>query len=146
MSSINSALLTASETSGCTANFHVLSESIMEPPTRIRTCDLLFTRQLLYQLSYGCMNNKWQADKDLNPDEQIWNLSCYRYITSLLERIEGIEPSFSDWKSETLPLSYTRIGRRGRTQTCSLLIRSQLHYSIMLHALDILPMPEGRGF
>ena len=28
-----------------------------------------------------------------------------------MERVKGIEPSYSAWKAAALPLSYTRIGR-----------------------------------
>jgi hypothetical protein len=30
----------------------------------------------------------------------------------LLERVEGIEPSYSAWKAAALPLSYTRVPRQ----------------------------------
>ena len=31
--------------------------------------------------------------------------------TGILERLEGIEPSYSAWKAAALPLSYTRLRR-----------------------------------
>ena len=34
---------------------HLCSVLIPSAPSRIRTCDLLLKRQLLYQLSYGCI-------------------------------------------------------------------------------------------
>ena len=35
-------------------------------------------------------------------------LLSYWRICNFLERVKGIEPSFSAWKADTLPLSYTR--------------------------------------
>ena len=32
----------------------------------------------------------------------------------ILERVKGIEPSYSAWKAVALPLSYTRIGTKAR--------------------------------
>ena len=34
-----------------------------------------------------------------------------RVPKKFLERVKGIEPSYSAWKAATLPLSYTRIER-----------------------------------
>jgi hypothetical protein len=30
------------------------------------------------------------------------------YVLKMLERVKGIEPSYSAWKAAALPLSYTR--------------------------------------
>ena len=43
---------------------------------------------------------------------------CNKYLKAL-ERVKGIEPSYSAWKAAALPLSYTRVGadqlsRQGR--------------------------------
>lgn len=42
---------------------------------------------------------------------------CFQIRSFKLERVEGIEPSYSEWKSDALPLSYTRsllpLGLRG---------------------------------
>ena len=35
--------------------------------------------------------------------------TCANWLI-LLERVEGIEPSYSAWKAAALPLSYTRAG------------------------------------
>jgi hypothetical protein len=36
------------------------------------------------------------------------NRACQKYLKTL-ERVKGIEPSYSAWKAAALPLSYTRI-------------------------------------
>ena len=33
----------------------------------------------------------------------------YRYAVFYLERVKGIEPSFSAWEADVLPLNYTRL-------------------------------------
>jgi hypothetical protein len=51
-------------------------------------------------------------------DEVFPNFSQFRKLPStnssnlliLLERVKGIEPSYSAWKAAALPLSYTRSG------------------------------------
>jgi hypothetical protein len=36
------------------------------------------------------------------------NRNCNKYLKTL-ERVKGIEPSYSAWKAAALPLSYTRV-------------------------------------
>ena len=39
------------------------------------------------------------------------NLKSYFEAAGILERVKGIEPSYSAWKAAALPLSYTRAGQ-----------------------------------
>jgi hypothetical protein len=38
----------------------------------------------------------------------MWNYIAHKLLKAL-ERVKGIEPSYSAWKAAALPLSYTRI-------------------------------------
>src|SRR5947209_9687086 len=60
---------------------------------RIRTHGLRFWRPPLYQLSYTPKNST----------KALGGIEAKR-----LERVKGIEPSYSAWKAAALPLSYTR--------------------------------------
>ena len=56
----------------------------------------------------------------------------------LMERVMGIEPTWSAWKAGALPLSYTRIMQSGageRNWTPNLLITSQLLYQLSYTSL-----------
>jgi hypothetical protein len=47
----------------------------------------------------------------------MYQLACWNAANALkrLERVKGIEPSYSAWKAAALPLSYTRETRRFAT-------------------------------
>ena len=55
-----------------------------------RTSDLLLTKEVLYRLSYTGVNGNF----------------CR--VTTRLEREAGIEPAYSAWKADVLPLNYSR--------------------------------------
>ena len=45
----------------------------------------------------------WQALKDSNSHDWVWSSACYHYIkNSVLEQVEGVEPSSSVWRTEAL--------------------------------------------
>ena len=60
-----------------------------------------------------------------------------KHFIVLLERVPGIEPGYSAWKADILPLNYTRIikfnGRGDRDRTCDLMVpnhaRSHLRHT-----------------
>jgi hypothetical protein len=52
--------------------------------------------------------------KSLNVSDQALT---YEKLEEKLERVKGIEPSYSAWKAAALPLSYTRILRRLLTRS-----------------------------
>src|SRR6266542_6053673 len=67
--------------------------------SRARTYGLRFWRPPLYQLSYTPIARSDIAE----------GLAMQAPPTARrLERVEGIEPSYSAWKAAALPLSYTR--------------------------------------
>jgi hypothetical protein len=51
-------------------------------------------------------DNETQAAKQAR--RAVGHLRFTREITTKLERVKGIEPSYSAWKAAALPLSYTR--------------------------------------
>ncbi len=44
----------------------------------------------------------------IRPRKSCKPLSCRGFLGGVLERVKGIEPSYSAWKAAALPLSYTR--------------------------------------
>ena len=57
-------------------------------------------------------------------------------ITSLLERVKGIEPSLRAWEARVLPLNYTRIGR----------IRAGHRHKVCLMLFQELPEIPGHSW
>ena len=41
-----------------------------------------------------------------------WRFKPYAFRLSRLERVAGIEPAYSAWKADVLPLNYTRPNRK----------------------------------
>ncbi len=65
---------------------------------QIRTADLTLTKGVLYQLSYmGLALRNYHNSPGEGLD---------------MERVMGIEPTYSAWKAEVLPLNYTRAAKR----------------------------------
>ncbi len=54
--------------------------------------------------------NIWWVSQRLTADPYFWSHFRSARPGGLLERVEGIEPSYSAWKAAALPLSYTRVG------------------------------------
>src|SRR5690625_2160842 len=83
-------------------------------PGRIRTCDLQLRRLLLYPAELLRLNKYY------------------------IERVKGVEPSTSAWKTGVLPLNYTRViqlksvtffdGREDRIGTCDPMVPNQVCY------------------
>ena len=80
------------------------SFSITGAEARSRTADLLFTKQLLYQLSY--FGKSWSTVRDSNSSSQVEGLiacaSCSRCVIFVEER-EGFEPSGEYFIPATFP-------------------------------------------
>ena len=55
-----------------------------------------------------------------------------------MERIAGIEPASFAWKAIALPLSYTRINRRGRILLSQESIASQVLFLLLLALAAVL--------
>ena len=66
---------------------------------RIRTGDLVLTKDVLYRLSYVGLPK---------PADALPGDSTLRVDRRRLERVMGIEPTQSAWKAGVLPLNYTR--------------------------------------
>ena len=62
---------------------------------------------MLYRLSYMSKNPGTHLNPVYNQSEPLTSLYNKTRRTKL-ERVMGIEPTYSAWKAEVLPLNYTR--------------------------------------
>ena len=68
------------------------------------------------------------------------DLLFHAYLSSVLERVAGLEPAPSAWKADALPVELHPLGRPGRTRTADQWIWSSLLYHLSyrpIHLVDV---------